>query len=204
MCTPTTWTPTAWTAGAKYQSPELKDVVQEIVNRGGWTGGNTLALVFRLGTGRRDAVAYEGGAAKAPVLVIEFTPPPPPVSSGQPIIGGLVPVEVSASSGTNAAAASDGDTATAWEGAAGASDWWLMFDLGVETPIADVIVQTAEGSNTNTSFVCSGDGARWTALEFNGTPVSFCYLRIGFAADASGAVHRVWMLQPAEVNSLPR
>jgi hypothetical protein len=46
-------------------------VVQEIVNRQGWASGNALALILT-GSGARVAEAFEGGAARAPVLHIEY------------------------------------------------------------------------------------------------------------------------------------
>lgn len=54
------------------QTPDLKAVVQEIVNRGGWVSGNALALVVT-GTGRRVAVAYDGVKASAPLLHVEYS-----------------------------------------------------------------------------------------------------------------------------------
>jgi hypothetical protein len=75
----------AWTAGqttAAQRTPDLKDVIQEIVSRPGWASGNAIVLVVR-GSGHRSAYAYEGGAANAPLLHVEYgsaPPPPPPVN----------------------------------------------------------------------------------------------------------------------------
>lgn len=70
------WTPPAWTAvgaaGADQQTPDLKAVVQEIVDRSGWVSGNALALVIT-GTGRRVAVAYDGVKTSAPLLRVEYS-----------------------------------------------------------------------------------------------------------------------------------
>jgi hypothetical protein len=46
-------------------------VVQEIVNRGDWATGNPVALIVT-GSGARVAESFDGGAAKAPVLHIEY------------------------------------------------------------------------------------------------------------------------------------
>jgi hypothetical protein len=61
------------------------------VNRVGWASGNSLALIVT-GTGRRTAVAFESGAATAPLLHVEFSPPPagntaPLVTIGAPANG---------------------------------------------------------------------------------------------------------------------
>jgi hypothetical protein len=46
--------------------------VQEIIDRPGWVSGNPLAFIVT-GSGRRTAVAFNGGAALAPRLHIEYT-----------------------------------------------------------------------------------------------------------------------------------
>jgi hypothetical protein len=45
--------------------------VQEIVDRPGWVSGDPLAFIVS-GSGRRTAVAFNGGAALAPKLHIEY------------------------------------------------------------------------------------------------------------------------------------
>lgn len=69
------WVPAPWTTvaarGVDQRTPNLAPVVQEIVNRSGWVSGNALALVIT-GTGTRTAESFEGGAARAPVLHLEF------------------------------------------------------------------------------------------------------------------------------------
>lgn len=39
-----TWTLSAWVGGTTYDTPDIKTVIQEIVNRGGWVSGNYMAL----------------------------------------------------------------------------------------------------------------------------------------------------------------
>ena len=73
------WSPAAWTtvgqAGLAQQTASIKSIIQEIVNRSGWSSGNALALIMT-GTGRRTAVAYEGVPAAAPLLHIEYSTGP--------------------------------------------------------------------------------------------------------------------------------
>jgi uncharacterized protein YjiK len=70
-----TWSPPVWTAvgasGLDQQTPDLAAVIQEIVNRPGWTSGNSLALVVT-GSGHRTAVSYDGIKAAAPLLHVEY------------------------------------------------------------------------------------------------------------------------------------
>lgn len=45
------WTPTAWAAGTVYQTPDLKTILQEIVNQGTWTSGDAVILLFTVPRG---------------------------------------------------------------------------------------------------------------------------------------------------------
>lgn len=68
------WSPPAWTAGAQgeaQRSPSLVSVVQEVVDRAGWTPGNDLALIIT-GGGVRRAQSYDGLLAAAPLLHVEY------------------------------------------------------------------------------------------------------------------------------------
>jgi hypothetical protein len=68
------WTPPGWPTvdarGVDQRTPNLAPVVQEIINRTGWTSGNGLALIIT-GTGRRTAEAYDG--TRAPTLHIQYS-----------------------------------------------------------------------------------------------------------------------------------
>lgn len=65
----------AWTAdavpGAAEQTPDLKAVLQEIVNRGGWAAGNS-AVFLVTGSGKRVADSYDGSIDRAPKLLYSF------------------------------------------------------------------------------------------------------------------------------------
>lgn len=69
----------AWTADTWYDAPDLASVVQEIVDRGGWSSGN--AIMFRIvdnsssADARRTPYAYEGGSASAATIEIDYTLP---------------------------------------------------------------------------------------------------------------------------------
>ncbi|GEM_PF-3977829 len=67
----TLWDPPVWFPTQTYTTPDIKAVVQEIVNRPGWADGNSMAFVIT-GTGSRSASSYNGGAANAPVLNITY------------------------------------------------------------------------------------------------------------------------------------
>ena len=83
--TTATWTPPAWNtvgeAGAAQQTTELKDVIQEVVDRPGWASGNHLVILVS-GTGKRVADSYDGSAATAPTLHVEYAGPPAVCGNG--------------------------------------------------------------------------------------------------------------------------
>lgn len=62
----------AWTQlDAKQQTPNLAAIVQELVDRSGWTTGN--AMVFlATGNGERTAESVDGEPAAAPLLVVQY------------------------------------------------------------------------------------------------------------------------------------
>jgi PKD repeat protein len=67
------WNIPAWdTLNQKYQSPDLSTVVQEVVNRTGWSANNSLVFIIT-GTGTRTAESYDGEPAAAPLLHVEYT-----------------------------------------------------------------------------------------------------------------------------------
>ncbi|MFY0675245.1 MAG: hypothetical protein JXQ87_17755 [Bacteroidia bacterium] len=63
-----------WNAETKYNSPSLTTIVQEIVNRSGWSASNSMAFVLNDGSGQRDVYSFDGNAGKAPRLVVEYEP----------------------------------------------------------------------------------------------------------------------------------
>ena len=56
------------------QTPNLKSIVQEIVNQPNWISGNSLVFVVT-GTSGGVAKSFEGNAAGAPLLHVEFSIP---------------------------------------------------------------------------------------------------------------------------------
>jgi hypothetical protein len=72
------WSPPDWpsvgAAGAAQRTPSLASVIQQVVDRPGWAPGNDLVLIVT-GSGHRTAESFEGGAAKAPLLVIQYDAP---------------------------------------------------------------------------------------------------------------------------------
>ncbi|XOV86957.1 MAG: hypothetical protein ACFHX7_18580 [Pseudomonadota bacterium] len=66
----------AWTtigaSGASQTTPDLKAIVQEIIDLGGWTSGNSMVFILE-GWGERTAESFDGAPAGAPILEIDYT-----------------------------------------------------------------------------------------------------------------------------------
>lgn len=70
--------PSTGGAGSKFDSPDLSGIIQEIVDASTfWQPGQTPLLLYMVGNGSgfRRVWSYEGSAANAPVLHIEYTTP---------------------------------------------------------------------------------------------------------------------------------
>jgi PKD repeat protein len=65
-----------WSAGEWQSLDDIKLVIQEVVNRPGWTSGNSLSLIFQGfgggSWGRKFVSSYDGDPAHAPRLVITY------------------------------------------------------------------------------------------------------------------------------------
>jgi len=67
-------------SGVHERTPDLANVVQEIIDQDGWVAGNALAIILKdnpanPSQGCREAEAFDGDAAYAPLLHIEYTIP---------------------------------------------------------------------------------------------------------------------------------
>ncbi len=81
------WTPNNWdlnsaqNIGEKYQTSDISTVIQEIVDRSGWCGGNALSLILE-GTGLREAVSFDQIEKQAPLLKVRYDATSIPSSGG--------------------------------------------------------------------------------------------------------------------------
>lgn len=71
-----TWSPATWTssgqAGNDQQTADISTVIQEIVNRTGYTENSAIALIIN-GSGRREAVAYNDDPTQAAELCVTYS-----------------------------------------------------------------------------------------------------------------------------------
>jgi len=82
----TSWVPAPWASvgdeGSDQRTPNIANVLQEIVNRPGWATGNSMILIIS-GSGTRTAESYNGDATAAPLLHVEYgnaAPAAPPTT----------------------------------------------------------------------------------------------------------------------------
>ncbi|MFH2048881.1 MAG: carboxypeptidase-like regulatory domain-containing protein [bacterium] len=61
----------SWTDGTSYKSPEIKFLVQSLVNRSGWIEGNAMVFIIT-GTGKRASRSIDSISSKAPLLHVEY------------------------------------------------------------------------------------------------------------------------------------
>ncbi|MCB0599054.1 MAG: T9SS type A sorting domain-containing protein, partial [Phaeodactylibacter sp.] len=69
------WQPPTWVAvgdaGPAQKTPDIGPIIQEIVNRSGYTSASSIAIIMD-GTGRRTAEAFNGSAPQAPELCVSY------------------------------------------------------------------------------------------------------------------------------------
>ena len=71
----TNWTINPLVGQTTYKSPDISGLVQEIIDRGGWSGGNAMGIHIR-DNGTQygsDMESYESDAAEAAYLIINYT-----------------------------------------------------------------------------------------------------------------------------------
>jgi hypothetical protein len=70
----TNWSPGAMETGTEYDTPDLTDEVQEIVNREGWASGNAMAFKIwnTAKTQERRPASYEDGVLAPAKLTISY------------------------------------------------------------------------------------------------------------------------------------
>jgi hypothetical protein len=65
-----------WAADTWYESPDIADVIQEVIDRDGWSANNSLAIIYsgRSEGGYRNFSSYDRGSDYAPKLEITYIP----------------------------------------------------------------------------------------------------------------------------------
>jgi type IV pilus assembly protein PilY1 len=79
------WSPGSWSTNNEYTSPDLKDVIQEIVDRANWQPGNALTLIQTGSGGERRAYTFNNQPADAAYIKIKVRSGGVAVGSGKTV-----------------------------------------------------------------------------------------------------------------------
>jgi hypothetical protein len=149
---PPTWDP-AGAAGPDQQTPDLSAVVQEIVDRPGWSSGNALAILVT-GSGERTAESYNGLPSGAPLLHIRYSEDgntAPTVTITSPPNGTTVDVGDPVSFAATATDAEDGNLA-------GGLSWTSSIDDSIGSGASFSTSGLSVGTHTITASVTDSGG----------------------------------------------
>jgi type IV pilus assembly protein PilY1 len=69
---PLAWTPSVWSPNTLYSTPDIKDLVQDVVDRADWCGGNAMTFILDAVSGIRKAVSDDADESLSPALRIEY------------------------------------------------------------------------------------------------------------------------------------
>jgi len=71
------WSTGGWKDNDTRDTPDLKSVIQEIVDRGGWNSGSSIVILFKSNNTTRQQFAWarDNGSSDAPRLHVEYTVP---------------------------------------------------------------------------------------------------------------------------------
>ena len=67
------WLSGSWIENRTYSSPDISELLQQVVERDGWCSNNNLALIIE-GRGQRDAKSHERSSTQAPRLRVSYDP----------------------------------------------------------------------------------------------------------------------------------
>jgi hypothetical protein len=179
------WSPPAWTtsnqSGARQRSADLKEVVQEVLNRPGWAAGAALTLLISPIDTATDRVAdsRDASATAAPILHIDYTPSRPTVVISAPSDGSTLSSAGPISFSGSASDPQDGDVSASlsWEsdldGLVGTGPGFSISNLSIGLHVVTATAMDGDGKQgsdsvsftVNTAPVVTitspGDGSSW-------------------------------------------
>jgi len=143
--------PTSWSNGSAHQSPDLASILQPIVDRAGWGGGNSVVFITQgnpdFPAGNHRIRTYNHGSTWAPVLQVDYTWNPP----------GPVPPTASFTHSTYSLDATFTDTSTDSDG--NVVGWsWDFGDTNTSTLQHPVHSYASSGTYTVGLTVTDNDG----------------------------------------------
>ncbi len=61
----------SWSTGTTYRSPDIKNVITEVISRNGWQAGNNLTLILKATGGERHVRSYDNSPSSSPRLILK-------------------------------------------------------------------------------------------------------------------------------------
>ena len=189
------WTPLPWLAvgdaGARQRTSDLSELVQEIVDRPGWSSGSALTLLFSALdlASNRVAESRDASAANAPLLHVDYTPSRPLVTISLPSPGAEAVEGDPVSFAATATDPQEGDLSAsiAWvsdlDGTIGSGAGFALSTLSLGAHVITASVVDGDGNsdsaevgftvtpNTPPQLALTAPGAG--AMYVEGDPVSF-------------------------------
>jgi len=166
----------AWAAGVTEDTPDLTDIIQEIVDRSGFAYGNAIVIFLSDNSSSssafRESDAYDGTPSDAAVLTIEYNSYRGKFSAdgGEVFLGNKsneAPIKYvynyDNSGGTFGENLVDDDTAEFFPNPAGASD---IIYIGADNPFCNIVfdLSDAVGATGYTAVWEYWNGAAWASL----------------------------------------
>ena len=155
------WSVEEWSQGLTYQSEDVSDVLQEIVDQGNWCGGNSVSL-FVSGTGNRDARSFDQSASDAPKL--KFTYDASNVAIGQGCVNQTIVKAITTSTDDAEQRTVRGNTYT------NSTDLELPYDRSIQQTVGLRFTDINIPKNseiTEASIEFEVDRQRWGTLSLN-------------------------------------
>ena len=192
----------AWSVDEKQQTPELRTVLQEVLDRTGWQSGNSMVL-FISGSGRRVVEAYEGEAANAAKLHLEYYISPDPITDLN--VASDTPTELGQSTTLTATISAGEEVSYEWNFGDGQSQViasgvgqlsQVISHTYTVTGTYTVIVTASNQVSTlveTTNVTVSSAPVLTPQADFTGTPVTGSVpLTVTFSNSSINAINYIW------------
>ncbi|WOG26431.1 PilC/PilY family type IV pilus protein [Endozoicomonas sp. 8E] len=142
-----------WITGITYRSPDIKDVITEVISRNGWQAGNNLTLILKATGGERYAKSYDNSPSSSPRLIVKVADGGIDTSAGYRVKDHLVSLVENMSAG--------GGTPIV-PSMYNAANYYTSAFRGNQTPIVNscqsnhLVLLTDGQANSNTSTAVDG------------------------------------------------
>ena len=131
-------------SGNDQKTPDIKTIIQEVIDRSGWNSGNSISIIIT-GDGERTAESYNGDSSKAPQLIINYSTAvePPSQPTALTAIPGDTEVSLTWATPSNNGGSPITDYIIEYSDDAGSN--WIIFEDGTSTTTSVIIPSLLNG-----------------------------------------------------------